>query len=186
MKGNQGNDVKDLYDVTGLDTTAGVTGFTFDGAMNSNADWTKVTGTVEITPTYTIETTDDTVDVLDGTGAMVNSSPIEIAGTKIAKGDGSAITGASAIATRLQGTGGTQFQFDVSSVNLTGLEVTKIVIDDTEYNFTKTTNTVASAANASDGKLYVIKNFSASTVRKIQFFYGDGNVDQYVVTWTIS
>lgn len=68
--GITGNDVKDLYKVTDLDTDAGVTGFTFDGAMNSNADWTKVTGKVEITPTYTIETTDDSVTVLDGTGAM--------------------------------------------------------------------------------------------------------------------
>lgn len=69
------NDVKDLYKVTDLDTDKGVTGFTFDGAMNSNADWTKVTGKVEITPTYTIETTDDTVTVLDGTGAMTEVGP---------------------------------------------------------------------------------------------------------------
>lgn len=69
------NDVKDLYKVTDLDANAGVTGFTFDGAMNSNADWTKVTGKVEITPTYTIETTDDTVGILDGTGAMAKVGP---------------------------------------------------------------------------------------------------------------
>lgn len=72
---NTNNDVASLYEVTTLDTTAGVTGFTFDGAMNSNADWTKVTGKVEITPTYTIETTDDTVTVLDGTGAMTKVGP---------------------------------------------------------------------------------------------------------------
>lgn len=72
---NTNNDVASLYEVTTLDTTAGVTGFTFDGAMNSNADWTKVTGKVEITPTYTIETTDDTVTVLDGTGAMAQMGP---------------------------------------------------------------------------------------------------------------
>lgn len=69
------NDVKDLYKVTDLDANAGVTGFTFDGAMNSNADWTKVTGKVEITPTYTIETTDNTVEVLAGTGAMAKLGP---------------------------------------------------------------------------------------------------------------
>lgn len=69
------NDVRDLYKVTDLDANAGVTGFTFDGAMNSNADWTKVTGKVEITPTYTIETTDDTVGILDGTGAMAQVGP---------------------------------------------------------------------------------------------------------------
>lgn len=75
LEGGINNDVKDLYDVTDLDTDAGVTGFTFGGAMNSKADWTKVTGKVEITPTYTIETTDDSVTVLTGTGAMAQMGP---------------------------------------------------------------------------------------------------------------
>ncbi len=69
------NDVSTLYEPKTLDTTAGVTGFTFDGAMNSNADWTKVSGKIEITPTYTVETTDNTVTVLDGTGAMAELGP---------------------------------------------------------------------------------------------------------------
>ncbi len=69
------NDVSTLYEPKTLDTSAGVTGFTFDGAMNSNADWTKVSGKIEITPTYTVETTDNTVTVLDGTGAMAEVGP---------------------------------------------------------------------------------------------------------------
>lgn len=69
------NDVSTLYEPKTLDTSAGVTGFTFDGAMNSNADWTKVSGKIEITPTYTVETTDNTVTVLNGTGAMTKVGP---------------------------------------------------------------------------------------------------------------
>lgn len=75
LEGGISNDVHDLYDVTALDTDKGVTGFTFDGAMNSKADWTKVTGRIEITPTYTIETTDDSVTVFAGTGAMAKLGP---------------------------------------------------------------------------------------------------------------
>lgn len=110
----------------------------------------------------------------------------EVNGTKLAKGDGTAISGAAAIATRLKGTAATQFQFDATQVDLTGLEVTKIVIDSNEYEFTSSANTASGATTVSDGKLYTIKNFTASTVAKIQFYYGDATGGKYIVTWTIS
>ena len=39
---------------------------------------------------------------------------------------------------------------------------------------------------ASDGKVYTIKGFTASTVAEIQFYYGDVSGDKYIVTWSIS
>lgn len=105
----------------------------------------------------------------DCTYGLYKDSPVQIAGTKIAKGDGTTVTGAANIATRLKGTAGTQFQFDVSQANLTGLEVTKIMIDNNEYAFTVSANTASSASVASDGKVYTIKGFTASTVAEIQF-----------------
>lgn len=74
LNSNTDNDVQSKYGVTGLDADKGVTGFTFDGAVNTNADWTKVSGQIRITPTYTIETTDDSVTVLAGTGAVAEES----------------------------------------------------------------------------------------------------------------
>lgn len=73
--GSASNDVKDKYEPTGLNLNSGVTGFTFTGAMNSNADWTKVTGKVLITPTYTVETADSTVTPITGGGAMIKAGP---------------------------------------------------------------------------------------------------------------
>lgn len=105
-----------------------------------------------------------------------------VAGTKIAKGDGTQISGGAAVATRFKGTAGTQFQFDVSSVDLTDLEVTKIVIDGSEYEFTSSANAAAGASANSDGKVYAIKGFTADTVSKVALYYGD----KYIVTWTIS
>lgn len=74
LSASTSNDVKSKYGVTDLDVVQGVTGFTFGGAMNSDADWTKVSGQIRITPTYTIETTDDSVTVLAGTGAIAEES----------------------------------------------------------------------------------------------------------------
>lgn len=70
LSASTSNDVQSKYGVTDLNVNKGVTGFTFDGAMNTNADWTKVSGQIQITPTYTIETTDSSAQVTPGTGAV--------------------------------------------------------------------------------------------------------------------
>lgn len=72
------NNVKDKYEITGLAASGkGITGFTFDGDINTDADWTKISAHVQITPTYTVENADSSQTVVSGTGAMViaNAAP---------------------------------------------------------------------------------------------------------------
>ncbi|MCR5249112.1 MAG: hypothetical protein K6E50_00745 [Lachnospiraceae bacterium] len=55
-----------------LKTLGGIEGFTFVGAMNTDADWTKAKATgIKITPTYDITEADGTEKVLAGTHAQV-------------------------------------------------------------------------------------------------------------------
>lgn len=65
------NDVGSLYEVTALAGAGkGITGFTFTGAMNKKADWTKLQNGIKITAIYTSKNAGtETVD--SGTGAMV-------------------------------------------------------------------------------------------------------------------
>lgn len=68
------NNVANKYEVKSLAADgAGITAFTFDGAMNSNADWTKLTAGIEIKAVYTFANPDGETPVA-GTGAMVNLS----------------------------------------------------------------------------------------------------------------
>lgn len=70
LNASTSNDVQSKFAATDIDTDRGVTGFTFGGAVNTKADWTKVTGQIRITPTYTVETADDTAQIESGTGAV--------------------------------------------------------------------------------------------------------------------
>ena len=49
----------------------GVTAFTFDGAMNPNADWTKLQRGIRLSVVYDYENTTGTEMIAEGTGAMV-------------------------------------------------------------------------------------------------------------------
>ncbi len=49
---------------------AGVTAFTFEGAMNPKADWTKLVHGVKISVVYAYENTEGGETILEGTGAM--------------------------------------------------------------------------------------------------------------------
>ena len=49
----------------------GVTAFTFDGAMNPDADWTKLQRGIRISVVYTYENASGTETIVEGTGAMV-------------------------------------------------------------------------------------------------------------------
>ena len=49
----------------------GVTAFTFDGAMNPDADWTKLQRGIRISVIYTYENATGTETIAEGTGAMV-------------------------------------------------------------------------------------------------------------------
>ncbi len=51
---------------------AGATGFTFDGAMNQKADWSRLLKGIRITAVYAYEAVDGDEKVVDGTGAMVD------------------------------------------------------------------------------------------------------------------
>lgn len=180
-----------LYVDSATEAAGDEAAFRYAGALSSaKTSWSSANDLKGIEIVYDItgipSPTYDEIAGTDGSnltyGYKAEAGATAVAGTKIAKGDGTQISGGAAIATRFQSTAGTQFQFDVSSVDLTDLEVTKIVIDDDEYEFTSSVNSAAGASANSDGKLYAIKNFTASTVSKIELYYGD----KYIVTWTIS
>lgn len=73
------NNVGDLYEVTALAGAGkGITGFTFTGAMNKNADWTKLQNGIKVTAIYTSKNADSskastTEQIITGTGAMVQA-----------------------------------------------------------------------------------------------------------------
>ena len=50
---------------------SGVTAFTFDGAMNPDADWSKLQRGIRLSVVYTYENTTGTEPIAEGTGAMV-------------------------------------------------------------------------------------------------------------------
>lgn len=52
----------------------GVTAFTFDGAMNPDADWTKLQRGIRISVVYTYENATGTETIVEGTGAVVKVS----------------------------------------------------------------------------------------------------------------
>lgn len=84
--GSPTNDVKNNFEITGLATAgAGITGFTFGGEMNVNADWFKLQNAIKITAVYTNETAPSDTTIIDGTGAMVTlaAAPTFTTGTDV-------------------------------------------------------------------------------------------------------
>ncbi len=68
------NNVASNYDITALAGSGkGITAFTFGGEMNANADWTKLTAGIKITPVYTNATAPSTAATVTGTGAVYDS-----------------------------------------------------------------------------------------------------------------
>ena len=66
------NDVQNNFELTGLAAAGkGITAFAFGGEMNGNAEWSKLTSGIKITAVYTNETAPSDVEVIDGTGALV-------------------------------------------------------------------------------------------------------------------
>ncbi|GFI50134.1 hypothetical protein IMSAGC020_01340 [Lachnospiraceae bacterium] len=73
-----GNDVSSNFEITGIATGgAGITGFTFAGALNKNADWTALASGIEIKAVYTFKNAEGETPIA-GTGAMVDvvSGPV--------------------------------------------------------------------------------------------------------------
>ncbi len=76
-----GNAVGDNMELTAVDKEKGITAFTFTGALNEKADWSKLTKAIKITAVYNFETTYDydTLtgttggSVVSGTGAMLSA-----------------------------------------------------------------------------------------------------------------
>lgn len=50
---------------------AGVTAYTFDGVMNTNAAWEKLSGGIKLSVVYTYQTADGSEEIVEGTGAMI-------------------------------------------------------------------------------------------------------------------
>ena len=67
--GGSGDDSFQLMELAADGT--GVTAFTFDGAMNPDADWTKLQRGIRISVVYTYENAAGTETIVEGTGAMV-------------------------------------------------------------------------------------------------------------------
>lgn len=66
------NDVSANFEVKSLATGGkGITAFTFDGAMNKKADWSKLTKGIKISVVYGNETAASDLAAISGTGAMV-------------------------------------------------------------------------------------------------------------------
>lgn len=69
--GDLGNDVGSKFELTGVAAAGkGITGFTFDGALNKNAEWTKLTAGIDIKAVYTFANAEGETPIT-GTGAMV-------------------------------------------------------------------------------------------------------------------
>lgn len=83
---NTSNNVQSNFEITGLAAAgAGITGFTFGGEMNANADWFKLQSAIKITAVYTNETAPSDATVISGTGAMVTlpAAPTFTTGTDV-------------------------------------------------------------------------------------------------------
>lgn len=66
------DDIENIPELAGLAAdNGGVTAFTFDGAMNPNADWTRLSKGVNITVTYSYENAVGDETIVDGTAAMI-------------------------------------------------------------------------------------------------------------------
>lgn len=81
------NDVNSSFTPSALaDAGKGITGFTFTGSMNANADWSKLTKGIKITAVYGNENASDNAAdlVVSGTGAMyVNPNPVFKTGDEV-------------------------------------------------------------------------------------------------------
>lgn len=76
------NDVSGNFELTGVAANGkGITGFTFKGAINKNADWTKLTAGIEISAVYSFANAKSTDTIIEGTGAMVNAVVASVAPT---------------------------------------------------------------------------------------------------------
>lgn len=53
-----------------------VTAYTFNGVMNPNAEWEKLSGGIKLSVVYTYQTADREEEIIEGTGAMVSGSGI--------------------------------------------------------------------------------------------------------------
>lgn len=106
-------------------------------------------------------------------------TPDEVTGTQITNGGGNTIFDTPAkLATQMKAYS-VVFRFDTSATDVSGLSVTKIVVDGTTYEFTK--GTAANGAN-SDGSAYTLKNFTANTATMVEVYYGDSYKISYDLT----
>lgn len=70
--GTEDGDKDKMPELAGLaEDSGGVTAFTFDGVMNPNANWSKLTKGVRISVTYAYENATGDEKIVDGTGAMI-------------------------------------------------------------------------------------------------------------------
>jgi hypothetical protein len=119
----------------------------------------------------------------DYEGETSSASVTEVAGQSISNAGGSTTYNtSSALASRLK-SGAVAFRItsDALSTNSTIFDndVTKIEIDGTSYAFTASGTTTVTRT---DGKIYTLTGFTASTANSVKVYYGS----EYVVTYTLN
>lgn len=74
----QEKDVREQMELTSLATDGtGVTAFTFKGAMNQRADWSKLTNGIKVSVVYSYETAAGNERIADGTNTVLNRNENE-------------------------------------------------------------------------------------------------------------
>lgn len=175
-----------MYGDGTADAADGKAGFRYIGKLSGGQeDWSKEDIT-KVTIKYDIAGVEaskySAIPAADLTYGLYVPSPVAVTGDKITNGGGNTVFDTSAkLATQLKGGYSVVFRVP-SGTDLAGYEVTKIEVDDTEYQFTK--GTAASTAN-SDGKAYTLKSFTAATADKVEVFYSNSATgESYIVTYT--
>lgn len=177
---------KYVYAAMNTAGTNGAAGFTYIGKLSdekatwTNTDISNIKIEYDITGVTATNYGDKATNCTYGLYTEPVPAPTEVTGTKITNGSGKSIYSTSAaLASRLQ-SGSVQFLFDTTTNDVSDLEVSKIVVDGTEYDTTKMTVTENTAASASsDGKLYELTGFTAATADVVEVYYGNSIVVKY-------
>lgn len=172
------------YVYASMGTAGEAAGFTYVGKLSNAKDtWTK-DDIKKINIAYTITGVTGTKfnEVKnDCTYGLYKDAPkvVEITGTKITNPAGTTEYDSTTLAERIK-IGSLLFQFDTSANDITGLSVTKILVDGDEYQFTSAENAKYTIAT-SDNQLYTLSGFTADSVSSVEVFYGENTVVKYTL-----
>lgn len=178
-----------MYGNGTVDTTDGKAGFRYIGKLSgAQEDWSKEDIT-KVTIKYDIAGVEASkytaIPSADLTYGLYIPGPVAVTGSKITNGGNSIDFDTQAkLATQLKNSGSPVVFRVPSSVDLSGYEVTKIEVDDTEYEFTTAT---ASKPADSDGKGYCLKGYTGNAAAEVKVYYTNNTTGKsYEITYTIS